>query len=99
MADEKEKDLPLEVESEVSDTGEKIRTIVLDTVEKQFYLGREKELPDHIVLVNLHFGIGFAIPFENAHILSHMIHDGLEVLTGGELHEEETETDKKIITH
>ena len=78
--------------------GEVFQIFQLEDPSEFFYIGKEDELPDHIVLVNFKLKMGFAMPFEVAHKFSHLIHDGLEVLTGGELHENETET-KKITTH
>ena len=56
----------------------------------QLYPAAESTIPGHLVLVHIKTRIGFAIPIDLAHDLSHIIHEALEHLTGGDLHEEET---------
>ena len=96
MSEEKREITVLESKSP---DGETFAVYCLNDPKEMFYIARENELPRHIVLVNFALKLGFAIPIEMAHHLSHLIHDGLEALTGGDLHEDETEEPKKIITH
>jgi hypothetical protein len=56
----------------------------------QLFPAQESTIPGHLVLVHIKTRIGFAIPFDAAHQLSHLIHEALEQLTGGDIDELET---------
>lgn len=78
--------------SEEKVVAEGIQVVIMDKPELQFQMAKDENLPAHLVLVSFGMQLGFAIPFEEAHQLSHLIHDALEAL-GGELHIEPEDTE------
>jgi hypothetical protein len=98
MAEMKEDEI---VVHEASDNhGESFRILECTKPDELFYVATSDMAPGCLVLLQPKTKLGFAIPYALVHELSHMIHEALEQLNGGDIDDQETsDIEEKVTLH